>query len=363
MATHSPSSSIVSQGSTARPQADPLPTKRGEIGYRESLNPPVPSNAEPESDVTAHRTSVPARHPADRVPRLASSEPGPFPIANTSGNQSVTGSQPSSGPLLSIFRPKYTKFGVRVSTILLLVAQGSLLLVTISLWIILAKLILPFSYAGRQLATSVFVHVTFVICVIVQVVLLERLIFRYRAERYAMLHAGEVLPDIFNRGGQISTRLALAPWNRPSLPTYAAVLMESGVGTGDVEDNHIAVTPPPAYGYTRGSTLLLAGFISSELQEQSRRAREARGERSSLATIASIESNKTSVKSRPESYVTVDSEWDARCDMNRATFLAETLARLEAEEIDLTAVQVVSPASAQTGFVDPDSSPKSPRSS
>jgi len=136
--------------------------------------------------------------------------------------------------------------------------------------------------------------------------------------------------------------------------------MESGVGTGDVEDNRIAVSPPPAYGNTRGSTLILAGFISTELQEQSQHAREARGERSSLATVASIESNKTSNKSRPASYVTVDSEWDARCDMNRATYLAETLARLEAEEVDLAMVQVVSPAPTQTGFVNPVSSPKSP---
>jgi len=133
--------------------------------------------------------------------------------------------------------------------------------------------------------------------------------------------------------------------------------MESGVGTGDVEDNHIAVVPPPAYGNTRGSTLLLAGFISLELQEQSQRAREA--QRSSQATVASIDSNK-SIKSRPTSYVTVDSEWDARCDMNRATFLAETLARLEAEEVDLSMVQAVSPAPTQTGFVNPESSPKSP---
>jgi hypothetical protein len=133
--------------------------------------------------------------------------------------------------------------------------------------------------------------------------------------------------------------------------------MESGVGTGDVEDNQIAVAPPPAYGYTRGSTLLLAGFVSAELQEQARLAREARGERSSRTTVASVESNKTSNKSRPMSYVTVDSEWDARCDMSRATYLAETLAQLEAEERDLTTVQVVSPAPTQTGFANPRSPP------
>lgn len=139
---------------------------------------------------------------------------------------------------------------------------------------------------------------------------------------------------------------------------YAAVLMESGVGTGDVEDNWIAVAPPPAYGNTRDSTLILAGTIDFELQEQSRLAREARGERSSLTTVASVESNKTSINSRPMSYVTVDSEWDARCDMNRATYLAETLARLETEEVDLTTVRA-SPTPTQAGFVDPGP-PKSP---
>jgi len=121
---------------------------------------------------------------------------------------------------------------------------------------------------------------------------------------------------------------------------------------GDVEDNRIVVLPPPAYGHTRGSTLILAGFIGPELREQSRLARQARGERISQATITSIQS---SVKSLPRSYVTIDSEWDARCDMSRATYLAETLARLESEEVDLTTLQVVSPAPTQTGFVVPGS--------
>ena len=330
---------------------------------------------------------MPARHPADREPRPAASEPEPAPITNTNGNQSPAEPHESpSGLFFSLFKPKVTKHGVRVSTILLLVTQGCLLLSTIAFWVILAKLILPSSNLGRRMAVSIFIHITFIICALIQVILLERLIFRYRAERYAMLHPGEVPSGLFNRGDQISTRLALAPWNRPSLPTvrrvlrlpviltsetlmksvcpylqYAAVLMESGVGTGDVEDNRIAVAPPPAYGYTRGSTLLLAGFISAELQEQSRLAREARGERSSLAT--SVESNKTPTISRPTSYVTVDSEWDARCDMSRATYLAEALARLEAEERDLTTVRVVSPTPTRTGFVDPGSPQEFPPSS
>ena len=74
------------------------------------------------------------------------------------------------------------------------------------------------------MAVNIFIHITFIICALVQIVLLERLIFRYRAERYAMLHPGEVPSGLFNRGDQISTRLALAPWNRPSLPTVRRFL-------------------------------------------------------------------------------------------------------------------------------------------
>lgn len=163
-----------------------------------------------------------------------------------------------------------------------------------------------------------------------------------------MLHPGEVLPSLFHRGEQVSTRLALAPWNRPPLPTYAAVLMESGIGTGDVEDNEIAIVPPPAYGNTRGSTLLLAGFVSAEFQQQARLAREARGERSSLATIQSNKSD----ESRPLSYVTVDSEWNARCDMDRATHLADALSRLEAEERDVTTALAASLSPTRSEFED-----------
>lgn len=224
MATHSPSPSIVSQGSTARPQADPLPSKQGEIGYRESPNPPASSNAEPETDVAAHRTSLPARHPADRGPPPASSEHGPSPTTNVNGNQPAAESQSSTRPLFSVFKPKFTKYGVRLSTIILLVTQGSLLLVTVALWVILTRLVFPSSSIGRQVSTGVFIHITFIIVTIVQVVLLERLFFRYRAERYAMLHPGEILPDVFSRGEQVSTRLALAPWNRPPLPTVSLAL-------------------------------------------------------------------------------------------------------------------------------------------
>lgn len=68
--------------------------------------------------------------------------------------------------------------------------------------------------------------------------------------------------------GASNVSMGIAPWNRPSLPTYAAALTEIGVGTGDVEDNLIAIPPPPAYGNTRGSKLLLRGMLRESLIRQ-----------------------------------------------------------------------------------------------
>jgi hypothetical protein len=223
MSTDSSSSSTLSQPSTVQPQAGPPPTKRGELGYRESLNPPQTPSPEPESDVTALPEPIPARHPADRDQPPPTPLPVQTPITSPDGNEPTVEPRSSSAFLSSFFRPRATKCGVRVSTILLLVTQGSLLLFTIAFWIILAKVVLPSSDVGRMTAISVFIHITFIVCTIVQVVLLERLVFRYRAERYAMLHPGQIHPDVFNRGEQVSTRLALAPWNRPPLPTVRVV--------------------------------------------------------------------------------------------------------------------------------------------
>ena len=94
------------------------------------------------------------------------------------------------------------------------------------------------------------------------------------------------------------------------------------MGTGDVEDNIIAVPPPPAYGNTRGSTLLLSGFISDTLRAQRRERLRAAGRNS-----GSIRSSMMS--SRPVSYASHDGEWEERQDASRAARLEETLARLE----------------------------------
>jgi len=113
--------------------------------------------------------------------------------------------------------------------------------------------------------------------------------------------------------------MALAPWNRPPLPTYAAAL---GVrGTGDVEDNIIAAPPPPAYGNTRGSTLLLANLFRSSSRAQSRRSVQSRP--SSGQTSRDVRASNNSV--RPISY---DAS-EHLSDVERAQALEEALATLE----------------------------------
>lgn len=124
--------------------------------------------------------------------------------------------------------------------------------------------------------------------------------------------------------------MGIAPWNRPPLPTYAAALAQSGVGTGDVEDNEIAVVPPPAYGHTRGSTLLLSGFVSDTLRAQRRERARNGGDARSSTVRSSWMSGRSD---RPVSYASLDEEWEERSDRIRAVRLEETLARLEEARI------------------------------
>jgi len=170
-------------------------------------------------------------------------------------------------------------------------------------------------------SSSIFVHVAFALVALAQLVLIERRIFRARAERYVFKHPGEMLPGSLQRGysgPNSSISMAIAPWSRPSLPTYAAALAASGVGTGDVEDAVIAQPPPPAYGKTRGSTLVLSGYIRNSLRLQAREHEEDR---------ASITRSERS--DRPISFVTLDEEWEERRDADRARRIEEALAALE----------------------------------
>ncbi|KZT28394.1 hypothetical protein NEOLEDRAFT_1129788 [Neolentinus lepideus HHB14362 ss-1] len=163
---------------------------------------------------------------------------------------------------------------------------------------------------------SIFIHVAFAVVTLSELLFLERCIFRLRAERYMHLHPGAALPRSMHLvSSSNNSRLAFAPWNRPPLPTYAAALAETGVGTGDVEDNVIAVPPPPPYGNTRGSMLLLSGYMRNSLRAQVRE-----GHRGSQMTETS---------DRPVSYMSHDSEWEVVLDADRAMRLEQTLSRLD----------------------------------
>jgi len=116
--------------------------------------------------------------------------------------------------------------------------------------------------------------------------------------------------------------MGFSPWNRPPLPTYAAALAQSGVGTGDVEDHLIAAPPPPAYGNTRGSTFLLSGFLRDSLRAQ--RPVSAQTQASQINQPAMVERSE-----RPISYVSVDEDWEEVQNAERARRLEETLSTLE----------------------------------
>ncbi|KAF8158191.1 hypothetical protein B0H34DRAFT_797606 [Crassisporium funariophilum] len=307
-----------------RPQADPLPSKRGEIGYDESLHVPTPSSQEPTSDPTVR----PARHPADRdLPPVATDavtptltvQPEITAPASPSSDQSSTTSITKPAGILGFLKPKSVVFGgLQASTLLALALQIVLFGATIVAWVFASKLLLHVANSNQRLpggpSSTVFVHVVFVFATIGQLIFMERRIFRLRGERYSYLHPGEVLPRYRSVPSPSSTTIAFAPWNRPPLPTYAAALASSGVGTGDVEDHLIAAPPPPAYGNTRGSTLLLAGFLRDSLRVQ----------RPPSAYLQASPGNE-----RPLSYVSRDETWEEIQDAERARRLEETLSRLE----------------------------------
>jgi len=191
-------------------------------------------------------------------------------------------------------------------------------------------------------SSNIFVHVAFALVALAQLVLLERRIFRARAERYVFKHPGELLPGSLRRGHSgpnSSISMSIAPWSRPPLPTYAAALAASGVGTGDVEDAVIAQPPPPAYGKTRGSTLVLSGYLRDSLRLQAREHEEHR---------ASITSKRSD---RPISFVSRDEAWEERRDADRARRIEEALAALEDSRpvLESTAEEPISEGQGRTG--------------
>ena len=318
-------SNAVEADPERRPQAGPLPAKRGEIGFVEE------SHATVQQETGANEiVNIPARHPADR-----DSPPDIFSSVETQNHPPPpppnidSPSSPTSINSITKIRKSVSFGGLQLATILIFIAQLLVLGGSIVGWVFATKLVKKASsdgagpFPGGQ-STTVFVHIVFAIAVLGQLIFLERRLFRLRGERYSYLHPGEVLPRHRNIPRTPATAIAFAPWNRPPLPTYAAALAQSGVGTGDVEDHLIAAPPPPAYGNTRGSTLLLAGYLRSSLRAQR--------PLSSASSQAPPLSQPQTPDERPVSYASRDDQWEEIENAERARRLEETLNRLEAPQ-------------------------------
>ncbi|OBZ68701.1 hypothetical protein A0H81_11155 [Grifola frondosa] len=284
----------------ARPQADPLPSKRGEIGYVEGLH-----NAIEQPEANTSTFTLPARHPADRDASSSITTSGDRTATSPTSTHTSTPANADTPHASS--DPSDSIHSISKHRLILFLTPKKI--PTIGAWVvIIQRMQKDISNNGNvssisQSSSQIFVHVAFGIATLAELVFVERCIFRLRAERYGYLHPGEVLPTSRRRAPDHAVGMGFAPWNRPSLPTYAAAIAQSGVGTGDVEDNAIAVPPPPAYGNTRGSTLLLAGFMTDALRSQR--------VRNSAATVLSRNTVMTE-EDRPKSYMSQDPEWDER---------------------------------------------------
>jgi hypothetical protein len=320
IASSSNSSPSTSQ-QESRQEAGPLPAKRGEIGYVEGQD--------VEERSTSPDTALPARHPADRDAPATTSNSESSPTPSVTANHTIA--SPSTSTLVStnnsttkkrkrilnFLKPKKVPAfgGLRLTTLLAAICQILLIGGCITGWILAAQRLARDQNGGLGPSSAIFVHVLFGVTILGQLLFLERRIFRLRAERYTYLHPGQMLPSSRSMGGS-DPSIAFSPWNRPPLPTYAAALAQSGVGTGDVEDHLIAAPPPPAYGNTRGSTMLLAGYLRDSLRAQ----RPVSGH----SQTSQLERGE-----RPLSYVSRDEQWEEIQDAERARRLEETLARLE----------------------------------
>jgi len=328
----------------SRPQAGPLPRKRGEIGYNDDLKTPDPESGSGASTPTA----LPERHPEDRnaaAPTADSTAPASDSEApSTVSPSSSTDSLSKKKRLLCFLHPKKVPSygGLRLTTLLLFAFQVLLVAGTITGWYFAVSHLSTMTGGSSSssdpsntnstngtlgnASTAIFIHVVFGVITLVQLLFLERRVFRLRAERYSFVHPGEILPSA-RRRALAEPSLGFSPWGRPPLPTYAAALAQSGVGTGDVEDHLIAAPPPPAYGNTRGSTFLLSGFLRDSLRAtrpvSAQTTASQGGNRDTLTTPMSERSE------RPLSYRSVDEEWEAVQNAERARRLEETLSTLE----------------------------------
>jgi hypothetical protein len=318
----------------SRPQAGPSPSKQGEIGYREDLHGQDLERRSDEGGSRSIMAPLPARHPADRDAEADSDVPL-TPAAMAASTSPSTDAPHDTSSTLSKDKNSIIKFfiakqqkvpsygGIRLTTFLLAIIQIMFIGGTVAGWVLTVDHINqktnnsddPTSQNGSNMQIGsgiIFIHVVFGVTLVAQFMFFERRLFRLRAERYAYLHPRETLPTARR---SFNASMGFTPWNRPSLPTYAASLAQTGHGTGDVEDNIIAVPPPPAYGQTRNSRLLLTGFLRNSLRAQ---------------RPISEHSQMSQRDERPLSYTSHDEQWIEIQDAKRARDLEEALSTLEA---------------------------------
>ncbi|KAJ6508010.1 hypothetical protein C8R47DRAFT_966071 [Mycena vitilis] len=346
--------SVASSSSAApesRPQAGPLPQKRGEIGWNDEMK----AAADAASRSGSPTAPLPERHPEDRDGAAAAAAsaadsaapssdstaaPPPASPSLTTLPASSTDSLSKKKRFLGFLKPKKVPSygGLRLTTLLAFALQLLLVGGTITGWYFAVSRLGHGSSSSdptdqQQMtlgnaSTAIFIHVVFGVITLIQLLFLERRVFRLRAERYSFVHPGEILPSARRRQlGEPS--MGFSPWNRPPLPTYAAALEQSGAGTGDVEDHLIAAPPPPAYGNTRGSTFLLSGFLRDSLRAQ----------RPASAQTHASQAPMSERTERPVSYLSVDEEWEVVQNAERARVLEETLSQLERPAPAHTAAQ------------------------
>ena len=171
----------------------------------------------------------------------------------------------------------------------------------------------------------ILVHAAFAIAVLVMCIFIERNIFLARAERFAFLNPGAT-------GGPGAISVPYAPWLRGPLPTYATAV--GFRGTGDVEDGVIAAPPPPEYGNTRGSTLLLANLMRSVSRSSTRSSRsvnteDERGRPVSYKSQVSVQMGERGLGPRAASRLSGASFVGVAEDARRARTLEATLSALE----------------------------------
>ena len=192
------------------------------------------------SEVDLNEPSLPARHPADRDHQVEDGSPPSSNPPNPPSSPATTTNDES--------QPEKTRSwslgGIRIWSLLQLLFLLGLMGGTGAAWWYTIKHFEDSTPTDQDQGSSrtgslgwsstIFVHAAFSVVALFEFIFVERNIFQIRAERYMFKHG---MSPQARRAARRAATLGIAPWNRPSLPTYAAALAESGHGTGDVEDN------------------------------------------------------------------------------------------------------------------------------